>query len=224
MLATDGHGRRLYGCTVHTSLFHASVDAQMTVAFIGGFTALMAALVALTQNDLKRILAYSTISQLGYMFLGLGAGDRTGHNGWNVPSLHPRILQGFALSWRGQCDARHGRCDRYPPLRWPQAYHAGHTLDFSDRLPHFGRISVAVRVLQQGSDSCCHRRTRREPLPWALPRCRFHSTADRLLHLPGILLHVLRKRRDPERGRTSRPRIAPFDDGTVGRPGQPVPL
>lgn len=61
-----------------TPLFHASVDAQMTVAFIGGFTALMAALVALTQNDLKRILAYSTISQLGYMFLGLGAGTVLG--------------------------------------------------------------------------------------------------------------------------------------------------
>ncbi len=61
-----------------TPLFHASVDAQMTVAFIGGFTALMAALVALTQTDLKRILAYSTISQLGYMFLGLGAGTALG--------------------------------------------------------------------------------------------------------------------------------------------------
>jgi NADH-quinone oxidoreductase subunit L len=42
------------------------------VAVIGGFTALMAALVALTQNDLKRVLAYSTLSQLGYMFLALG--------------------------------------------------------------------------------------------------------------------------------------------------------
>ena len=61
-----------------TPLFHASLDAQMTVAFIGGFTALLAALVALTQTDLKRILAYSTISQLGYMFLGLGAGTVLG--------------------------------------------------------------------------------------------------------------------------------------------------
>ncbi|NLS95190.1 MAG: NADH-quinone oxidoreductase subunit L [Planctomycetaceae bacterium] len=61
-----------------TPLFQASVDAQMTVAVIGGFTALMAALVALTQTDLKRILAYSTISQLGYMFLGLGVGTVLG--------------------------------------------------------------------------------------------------------------------------------------------------
>ncbi len=61
-----------------TPLFHASADAQLVVAAIGCFTALMAALVALTQTDLKRILAYSTISQLGYMFLGLGTGTLLG--------------------------------------------------------------------------------------------------------------------------------------------------
>jgi NADH-quinone oxidoreductase subunit L len=61
-----------------TPLFAAAPDAQHVVAAIGGFTALMAALIALTQTDLKRILAYSTISQLGYMFLGLGAGSLLG--------------------------------------------------------------------------------------------------------------------------------------------------
>lgn len=55
-----------------TPLFVLAPDAQLTVACIGGFTALMAALIALTQNDLKRVLAYSTLSQLGYMFLALG--------------------------------------------------------------------------------------------------------------------------------------------------------
>ena len=59
-------------------LFAASATAQQVVAVIGGFTALMAAVIALTQTDLKRILAYSTISQLGYMFLGLGAGTLLG--------------------------------------------------------------------------------------------------------------------------------------------------
>lgn len=55
-------------------LFTVSPDAQLVVAVIGGFTALLAALIALTQFDLKRVLAYSTISQLGYMFLALGTG------------------------------------------------------------------------------------------------------------------------------------------------------
>ncbi|HEX5272016.1 MAG TPA: NADH-quinone oxidoreductase subunit L, partial [Gemmataceae bacterium] len=58
-------------------LFFRVPGAQLTVACIGCFTALLGALIALTQNDLKRVLAYSTISQLGYMFLGLGTGAVT---------------------------------------------------------------------------------------------------------------------------------------------------
>jgi NADH-quinone oxidoreductase subunit L len=57
-----------------TPLFVWSPDAQLVVACIGGFTALLAALIAVTQFDLKRVLAYSTISQLGYMFMGVGSG------------------------------------------------------------------------------------------------------------------------------------------------------
>jgi proton-translocating NADH-quinone oxidoreductase chain L len=60
-----------------TPLFERAPDAQLVVACIGGFTALLAALIALTQNDLKRVLAYSTISQLGYMFLALGSATRS---------------------------------------------------------------------------------------------------------------------------------------------------
>jgi len=48
------------------------LSGPMVVAIIGGFTALFAGLIAPTQMDLKRVLAYSTISQIGYMFLGLG--------------------------------------------------------------------------------------------------------------------------------------------------------
>ncbi|MEN6459601.1 MAG: NADH-quinone oxidoreductase subunit L [Thermoguttaceae bacterium] len=61
-----------------TPLFAASADAQCVVALVGGVTALLGGVVALTQNDLKRILAYSTISHLGYMFLALGAGTLLG--------------------------------------------------------------------------------------------------------------------------------------------------
>ncbi len=56
-----------------TPLFMLAPEVQVAVATIGGITALMAALIALTQNDLKRVLAYSTISQLGYMFMALGS-------------------------------------------------------------------------------------------------------------------------------------------------------
>jgi NADH-quinone oxidoreductase subunit L len=57
-----------------TPLFGLEPGAQLLVACIGCFTALLAALIALTQTDLKRVLAYSTLSQLGYMFLALGCG------------------------------------------------------------------------------------------------------------------------------------------------------
>lgn len=53
-------------------------DSLAFVAWIGTFTALMAATIALTQFDIKRILAWSTVSQLGYMFAGLGVGAYTG--------------------------------------------------------------------------------------------------------------------------------------------------
>ena len=56
------------------ALFERSLSALNWVAWIGALTALFAATMALVQKDLKRILAYSTISQLGYMFLGVGVG------------------------------------------------------------------------------------------------------------------------------------------------------
>jgi NADH-quinone oxidoreductase subunit L len=51
-----------------------SLDAMTIVAYIGVLTALLAALIAIRQDDIKKILAYSTVSQLGYMFVGVGTG------------------------------------------------------------------------------------------------------------------------------------------------------
>jgi len=51
-----------------------SVDAMTIIAWIGASTALLAALIAVRQDDIKKVLAYSTVSQLGYMFIGVGVG------------------------------------------------------------------------------------------------------------------------------------------------------
>jgi NADH-quinone oxidoreductase subunit L len=51
-----------------------SVDAMTIIAWIGASTAILAALIAVRQDDIKKILAYSTVSQLGYMFIGVGVG------------------------------------------------------------------------------------------------------------------------------------------------------
>ncbi|MGA8899008.1 NADH-quinone oxidoreductase subunit L [Bradyrhizobium sp.] len=55
-------------------LFELAPNAQAFVMFIGGTTAFFAATIGLVQNDIKRIVAYSTCSQLGYMFVAMGAG------------------------------------------------------------------------------------------------------------------------------------------------------
>lgn len=54
-------------------LYAASETALLTVAIVGGFTAIFAATIGLVQKDIKRVLAYSTVSQLGYMMLALGS-------------------------------------------------------------------------------------------------------------------------------------------------------
>jgi len=59
------------------ALFDASTSARDVVMWIGIATALMAAVIAFVQDDIKRVLAYSTISQLGFMFVGLGVGAYT---------------------------------------------------------------------------------------------------------------------------------------------------
>jgi len=56
------------------ALFVLAPNAMKTVAIVGALTAIFAATIALVQNDIKRVLAYSTVSQLGYMFLALGVG------------------------------------------------------------------------------------------------------------------------------------------------------
>ncbi len=55
-------------------LFEHAPMVMLIVAIVGGLTALMAATIGLVQNDIKRVLAYSTVSQLGYMFLATGVG------------------------------------------------------------------------------------------------------------------------------------------------------
>jgi NADH-quinone oxidoreductase subunit L len=55
-------------------LFSHAPATMLTVAIIGALTALMAGTIGLVQNDIKRVLAYSTVSQLGYMFLAMGMG------------------------------------------------------------------------------------------------------------------------------------------------------
>ena len=84
-------------------LFELAPNAQAVVMFFGATTAFFAATIGLVQNDIKRIVAYSTCSQLGYMFVAMGAGA---YSRRHVPSVHPRLLQGAAVPGLGLGDLR----------------------------------------------------------------------------------------------------------------------
>jgi NADH-quinone oxidoreductase subunit L len=56
-------------------------DALTVISYVGGFTSLFAAVIACTQYDIKRVLAFSTLSQIGYMMLALGVSGYEGHEG-----------------------------------------------------------------------------------------------------------------------------------------------
>jgi NADH-quinone oxidoreductase subunit L len=59
------------------TLFLFNAESLHVIAYIGGFTSLLAALIAVQQNDIKRIIAYSTLSQLGYMIMAVGLNGPT---------------------------------------------------------------------------------------------------------------------------------------------------
>lgn len=67
----------IYLITRLSPMYTMSPEVMMIVAVIGALTAIVAATIAITQNDIKGVLAYSTVSQLGFMFLALGSGAFT---------------------------------------------------------------------------------------------------------------------------------------------------
>ena len=95
--------------------FMLSLDAMIVVAYVGGFTAIFAATIAITQNDIKRVLAYSTISQLGYMIMSLGVGSYTA--GFFHLTTHAMFKAGLFLGSGSVIHAMH---------------HAMHKLDVHD--------------------------------------------------------------------------------------------
>jgi NADH-quinone oxidoreductase subunit L len=74
-------------------LLHASL-AALTIAIVGGVTAFVAATIACAQQDIKKVLAFSTVSQIGYMFLAVGTGAYIAAIFLMVAA---RLLQGPAL-------------------------------------------------------------------------------------------------------------------------------
>ncbi len=111
-------------------LFELAPNAQAVVMFFGATTAFFAATVGLVQNDIKRIVAYSTCSQLGYMFVAMGAGRLFGRH---VPSVHARLLQGAAVPGLRLGDLRDASRAGHPQHGWPEGPHSLHLHRDGDR-------------------------------------------------------------------------------------------
>ena len=110
--------------------FLLNADALDVIAWIGGFTALLAALIAVQQNDIKRILAYSTLSQLGYMVMAVGLAGPT-------PAMFHLTTHAFfkALLFLGAGSVIHRAAPRAGHLEDGRAAQedAGHVLDVPGR-------------------------------------------------------------------------------------------
>jgi len=109
-------------------LFELAPNAQTFVTFIGATTAIFAATVGLVQNDIKRVIAYSTCSQLGYMFVAIG---RRRLFGRHVPPVHACLLS--------------RRCCSSGPARDPCMHHEQdmrHMGGLKDRIPYTYTVMI----------------------------------------------------------------------------------
>ena len=127
---------------------HAPMSMEI-VAIVGVLTALMAATIGLVQTDIKRVLAYSTVSQLGYMFLAMGVGA------YAAGAFHLMTHAFFkALLFLCSGAVIHAMAGEQNMLQHgrPEEVPADHLRDDADRDAGDRGDSAAGRVLQQGRD------------------------------------------------------------------------
>ena len=139
-----------------TPLIALAPDVQVLISAVGCATALLSASIALTQTDLKRVMAYSTVSQLGYMFMALGSGVGDVAQLAVVAAMFHLFTHAFfkALLFLAvrQRDARDGGRDRHAAVRRAAAPAPVHLLDVRRRRPGAVGHPADGRVLQQGRD------------------------------------------------------------------------
>jgi proton-translocating NADH-quinone oxidoreductase chain L len=123
-------------------LFVRCPEAQIVVSCIGGITALLAAFIALAQTDVKRILAYSTISQLGYMFMALGTAGSISPFFAVTAAMFHLITHAFfkALLFLSAGSVMHEEAHASDPYCVPL------------RRRRTGRDPATLRLLEQGPD------------------------------------------------------------------------
>ena len=187
-------------------LFAAAPSAMVVVAAIGIFTAILAASIAMTQTDIKRVLAYSTLSQLGYMFAALGVGAFTA-------AIFHLMTHGFfkGLLFLGSGSVIHAVHEEQDMRRMGGLAQEDpdHLRDDADRLDRHLRHPAAGRLLLEGRDP---RRGVQVRLLLGLGDRPVRRPADRVLHVPAHGPDVLGRLPRPEGDLGSDPRVAGGDD------------
>ena len=166
-------------------VFNRAPDAQMAVAIIGTLTAIFAASIGIVQTDIKKVLAYSTISQLGYMFMACGVLDYVGGMFHLVTHAFFKGLLFLAAGsvihgLGGEQDMRNmGGLRKYLPYTfW--------CMTIRD-LRHC-RHTAVCRLLLQRPDSVVGLERR---LSRAVADRRDHRRHDLVLHVPAVVPYVL---------------------------------
>ena len=194
------------------AVFSMAPKALAVVAVVGCVTSIFAATMGLVQNDIKRVLAYSTVSQLGYMFLACGVGAFT------AGVFHLMTHAFFkALLFLGSGSVIHalsGEQDmRKMGALWDQ--HSQDGAHVPDRLDCHRGHPAARRILQQGCNPGSCLRVQLDPLVDRI----HYGRHDRVLHVPAREYDVLRQIARRSRSRAPSARIAQLDDRAADYPG-----
>ena len=191
-------------------LFVLSSDAMLVVAIIGLATALIAAAMALVMTDLKRVLAYSTISHLGFMMLALGAG---GYTAAIFHLLAHAFAKALLFLGRRQRHPRH-RQDGHPGHGRPQIENAPDLHHLCHRVTGPGGHPAIRRLLQQGRDTCGGTGRQASRI---LPADPGRRAVERAVHGPCLPYGLLRP---AEGGQRARPRVTAADGAAPGGAGR----
>ncbi len=187
-------------------IFASAPTALIVVGAIGTLTAIFAAVIGICQKDIKKVLAYSTVSQLGYMFMALGVGA------WSIAIFHLMTHAFFkallflgagsvihAMNGEQDMDKMGGLAKKIPATYWTLVAGA---LALSGIFPFAGFWSKDD-ILGIGLAA-------RQVLP--VGRRHHRGVHHGLLHLPDDLPHVLRQRAAGARRRASRAQEPAVDD------------
>ena len=197
------------------ALFVLAPGSMKTMAIIGAFTALFAATIALVQNDIKRVLAYSTVSQLGYMFLALGVGA------FAAGAFHVFTHAFFkALLFLGAGSVIHAMSGEQDMRNMGDLHRRIPITHWTMFIATFAIAGIPPfrRIFLEGRNSVASLDLRRRGLPLVVAGGLRDCADDRVLHVPPDVPHFPRPAAHEPRGGTSHPRIAEIDDGSSHRP------